>query len=71
MLTLAHAGSESIYGINISESVDDYSYALAYNNAFFEFIPEKQCDKENPQALLAHQVTLSYIPKTLLLRPRL
>ena len=36
--------------------MDDYTFALAYENAFYEFIPEHLCDKENPGTLLAHEV---------------
>ena len=57
LLTLNHEATECVYGVNISNQLDDYSFALAYDNAFYEFIPEKLCDRENPETLLAHEVS--------------
>lgn len=51
-----YVAAEAVFGI-YSQLNDDGSI-LAINSNFFEFIPEPEWDKENPQTLLPHQLEI-------------
>ena len=50
-----YAGSEGLYGTTLTPNIDN-GIQLLPNNNYFEFIPEKEIDKEHPKAIPLSEV---------------
>lgn len=58
MYTVAYAGAEGLFGINLWPQMDPSRFALLPDVNFYEFIPLRDKDKEQPKTLFMEQVRI-------------
>ena len=59
MFSPFHAGTESLYGMNLHLMEEETTYVAMTPYNFFEFIPLDDVHKDNPGTVLAHEVSFA------------